>query len=476
MSDQQDPPPVEMGLPAAPVERRRNNASEIIVSGHIWRAVWFLAWPTAINTLIQSAYGIVNTLFVGRLPNATQSLAAVGIGSQALMIQFGMVIGLSAGTSALVARFLGGENYEDADKVVGQTLILSVIAGAVTAVPLILLARPAVEIIGAKGTAASLAAHYTSLIAWFSIPMFLLVNITAALRAAGDVRGPLVVNTAVIALNAVLDWFLILGHGPFPQMGVHGAAIATSISRIAGMLFAFALLRRSVLKGALRHVRFDWDWCRRILNIGWPAAVQNLLWSTASAGFRCILGALPATQVNPAQAALTVSLAIESMAFMPGIAYSMAATPLVGQNLGAGKPDRAEHSAWIAVGQAVFIMTSVALAFFFAPGWLATRFTHEAAVVPLIVWYLRIMAVSEPFLAVGMVLRGALQGAGDTRTPALVTVGTLWIIRLPLAFLLAKTLGYGAVGAWIAMSSTTVLSGCLMACWFKWGTWRTVKV
>jgi len=242
------------------------------------------------------------------------------------------------------------------------------------------------------------------------------------------------------------------------------------------MFLAFALLRRSVLKEALSWVRFDWTWCARILNIGWPAAIQNLLWSTASAGFRCILGALPAAQVNPAQAALTVSLAVESMAFMPGIAYSMAATPLVGQNLGAGKPDRAEHSAWVAVGQAVFIMSSVALVFFLAPEWLARKFTQERTVVPLIVSYLRIMAISEPFLALGMVLRGALQGAGDTRMPAAITVGTFWVVRLPLAYLLAIALHYGATGAWVAMSATTCLSGALMACWFKWGTWRALEV
>ena len=471
-----DPPPVDADSSPAAVPRPRNHASEIIVEGRIWSAVWYLAWPTAINTLIQSAYGVINTIFVGMLPNATQSLAAVGIGSQGLMIQFGIMIGVSAGTSALVARALGAQNYDDADKAMGQTIILSVAAGILTALPLIVFARPIVEIIGAKGAASPLAAHYTALIAWFSIPMFLLVNITAALRAAGDMRGPLVVNAAVIMLNIVLDWFLILGHGPFPRMGVYGAAIATSASRVVGMFLAFALLRRSVLKEALSWVRFDWPWCARILNIGWPAAIQNLLWSTASAGFRCILGALPAAQVNPAQAALTVSLAVESMAFMPGIAYSMAATPLVGQNLGAGKPDRAEHSAWVAVGQAVFIMSSVALVFFFAPEWLARKFTQEQTVVPLIVSYLRINAISEPFLALGMVLRGALQGAGDTRVPAAITVGTFWVVRLPLAYLLAIALHYGATGAWVAMSATTCLSGALMACWFKWGTWRALEV
>lgn len=461
---------------AKPPERPRNQATEIIVSGRVWSAVWYLAWPTAINTLIQSAYGVVNTIFVGRLPHSTQAFAAVGIGSQALMFQFGMMIGLSAGTSALIARFLGGHKYEDADKVMGQTVILSIIGGIVTAIPFIVFALPLAKIIGASGEAARLAADYTALIAWFSVPMFLLVNITAALRAAGNMRGPLVVNGSVILINIFLDWLLILGNGPFPRMGVHGAAVATSVSRVLGMLMAFGLLRRSVLKGGLYHLGFDWYWCKRILNIGWPAAIQNLLFSTAAAGFRWVLGSLPEQQVDPAQAALTVSLAIESVAFMPGIAYSMAATPLVGQNLGAGKPERAEHSAWVAVSQAGAIMSSVALVFFLAPEWLARMFTKEAAVASLVVSYLRINAISEPFLAVNMVLRGALQGAGDTRTPAIISVSTMWVFRLPLAYLLANTLGYGAVGAWIAMSVTTCLSGILMALWFRWGTWRHIEV
>ncbi|MCX8052907.1 MAG: MATE family efflux transporter [Armatimonadetes bacterium] len=469
-------PPVEPSETIVAPVRVRSDASEMIIEGHIWRAVWFLAWPTAINTLLFSAYGLVNVLFVGMLRDATRAFAAIGIGSQALMIQFSIAIALSAGTSALVARFLGAEEYENADKAMGQTLNLSVVAGALTAAPLIVLAAPIAHSIGASGPSLTLAADYIALISWFSIPQFFLVTITSALRAAGDVRGPLVVNTAVIAINAFLDWLLILGPGPFPQMGVHGAAIATSISRVAGMGFSFLLLRRSVLKGGLQHWNFDWNWSRRILNIAWPAAIQNLLWSTAAAAFRGVLGALPAKQVNPAQAALTVSISIESVAFMPGIAYSIAATPLVGQNLGAGKPERAEHSAWVATGQAVFIMSAVALLFVLLPEQLAGIFTQEAAVVTLIVSYLRIMAISEPFLACAMVLRGALQGAGDTRTPALITVGTFWVFRLPLAYLLAVTLGHGAVGAWLAMSITTCLSGILMAGWFKLGKWRTIQV
>jgi putative MATE family efflux protein len=278
----------------------------------------------------------------------------------------------------------------------------------------------------------------------------------------------------VIALNVLLDWLLIFGIGPFPSLGVRGAAIATSVSRLVGTILIFGFLARSALSGSISHFRVHWGWFGRILKIGWPAALQNLLWTTAFAGFIRVLACLP--RATSAQAALTVAGAIEAVAFMPGIAYSIAATPLVGQNLGAGKPKRAEHSAWVATAQAAAIMSLVAVLFVTIPRQLALLFTDKASVVPLIVSYLRINAISEPFLAIGMVMRGALQGAGETRIPAWVAFITNWAVRLPLAWLLAIYLGYGAPGAWIAMCVTTILSGLILIGWFVWGNWRNLEV
>jgi len=456
--------------------KQGSGANEIITSGHVWTAVWYLAWPTAINTIIQTAYGIINAIFVGRLPNATDALAAVGIGNSILMIQFGLVIGLSAGTSALIARFVGAGDYGDADAATGQSLLLSVIAGIVTGLPLVIFAVPIVSVVGASGSIVSLAADYTAISSWFSIPMFLFVIITSAIRSTGDMRSPLYAGGATIVINILFDWLLIFGIGPFSAMGVRGAAISTAITRVVGMLLMFWFLQRSELRGWFRHLRWHSGWSSRIMNIGWPAAAQNLLWSTAFAGFIRILALLPAAQAAAAQAALTVSIRIESFAFMPGVAYSIAATPLVGQNLGAGKPDRAEYSAWVATGQAVAIMTAVAVLFLAIPHRLALMFTNELAVVPLIVSYLRINALSEPLLAVNMVLRGALQGAGDTRFPMWTTVGTLWALRLPLAWALSVPAGLEATGAWIAMSATTALSGIIMAIYFRIGRWRRIRV
>ena len=464
------------------MNNRRNNArlpnaaSEIILSGRVWRAVWYLAWPTAVNTLIQTAYNIINRMFVGRLPDATPALAAIGISGSVLMVQFALTIGMSVGASALVARFLGAKQYDDADETARQAIILSVLGGIISAVPFIIWPHHLIWLIGGKGDVITLGASYTAIVAWSSIPMFLYMTITSVLRSAGDVRSPLYAGAIVIAINILFDWLLIFGIGPLPMLGVNGAAISTGISRVVGMVIMFRFLQRSVLRNSVSHFRVHMGFFARIMRIGWPAMIQNVLWTSAAVVFIRILGMLPGREATLAQAGYTVAISIESLAFMPGAAFGMAATPLVGQNLGAGRADRAEHSAWVATWQSMAIMSAVAVMFLAIPGYLARMFTQEAKLIPIIVAYLRINAFSEPFLAVAMVLRGALQGAGQTRIPAWITFATNYVIRLPLAWALAILLGLMSTGAWIGMASSTIISGIWMAAYFKLGNWRDTQV
>jgi len=456
--------------------QRRNEATAIITSGHIWSAVWYLAWPSAINTFIMTFYNIVNRIFLGHVPNAEASLAASGIGGNALMFQMALVFGLSAGTSALVSRSLGEDRLEDATQAARQSLMLSIGAAILTGVPLALCARYLVGAIGARDAVVPLATAYTAIISWASIPLFMNMIATSILRSQGDVLSPLYSGIAVIAVNVLLDWLLIFGFAGVHPMGIRGAAVATGISRVVGMALTLLFVRRSALGAALSHWRLDLSWLARILRIGWPASGQNIAMTLASAGFLRILGMLPNGQATAAQASYTVALALEALAFQPGIAYSMAATPLVGQNLGAGKPERAVHSAWVAAGQAAAIMGLIATLFVLIPRYLAAPFTADAALVPIIVAYLRINSFSEPFLALNMVLRGALQGAGDTRIPALITGASMLLVRLPLEWLFAIHLQMGAPGAWWAMSLTCCMAGILMALWFRFGNWRNIRV
>lgn len=467
-----------MGSKDATPLQRSSDATAIITSGPVWRAVWFLAWPSAINTLIMALYNFINRAFLAHVPNAQASLAATGIGGNALNFQLVLAFGLSAGTAALVSRFLGEDRRLDAEQAARQSLMLSVIAAVLTGVPLALLARYLVEAIGAQDSVIPLATAYTSIISWSSIPLFVNLIATTVLRSQGDVRSPLYSGAIVILVNVLFDWLLIFGFGRVHPMGIRGAAVATGISRLVGMTLTMWFVKRSILGDALSHWRLDISWLRRILAIGWPASMQNLVMTAASSVFLRILGMLPAGQATAAQAAYTVALTLESLAFQPGIAFSMAATPLVGQNLGAGKPDRAVRCAWVAAGQACAIMGLLASLFVIVPQYLAAPFTRpgDVAGLALIVSYLRINSFSEPFLALNMVLRGALQGAGDTRMPAIITFATMWLARLPLEWLLAIYLGMGASGAWWAMSLTCCLSGALMALWFRLGRWRDIRV
>lgn len=458
--------------------QRRIDATARITSGPVWKAVWFLAWPSAINTLIMALYNFINRAFLSHVPNAESSLAATGIGGNALNFQLVLAFGLSAGTAALVSRFLGEDRQSDATQAARQSLILSVIAAVLTGVPLAMLARYMVAAIGAQADVVPLAASYTAIISWSSIPLFVNLIATTILRSQGDVLSPLYSGASVIAVNVVCDWLLIFGFGHVPAMGIRGAAIATGISRIVGMTLTLWFVRRSALGDSLSHWRLNLSWLRRILAIGWPASIQNLVMTAAASGFIKILGMLPGSEATAAQAAYTVALTLESLAFQPGVAFSMAATPLVGQNLGAGKPERAIRSAWVAAGQACAIMGLLASMFLIIPHYLAAPFARpgDSAGIALIVSYLRINSFSEPFLALNMVLRGALQGAGDTRMPAIITFASLWIVRLPLEWFLAIHLRMGASGAWWAMSITCCLAGALMAIWFKLGRWQGIRV
>lgn len=463
-----------MSTSDGPISPNRNSASDMIVFGKVSSAVWRIAWPTVVNTLILNAYMVINRVFLGRLPNAGDSLAAMGISGAVLNIQFALVVGLSAGTGAMVSQFLGAGKNEEANEASRQSLLLAVIFGAISGTPLILWSLSMARAIGAKGAVAPLAADFTSLISWFSIPLFVYMIVVTALRSAGDTKSAMYAGAVILAVNTSLDWLLILPHGHIGGLGIHGAAWATGISRVAGVLVSFWFLKRSVLAGAMSHFRQHDKFARQILSIGSPAMLQNLAWTLAYTTFVWVLSRLPGGPdvVRNVQAGLTLALTIESLAFMPGMAYSQAATPLVGQNLGAGQPDRAAHSAWVATFHAMAIMSAFAVIFMAVPGWLARSFTNDAAIVPIVVWYLRINAISEPFLAMNMVLRGGLQGAGDTLVPAIITIATNYAVRLPLTWYLAIHTDHGAIGAWIAMSSSTILSGTLMAIWFKMGHWR----
>jgi putative MATE family efflux protein len=284
------------------------------------------------------------------------------------------------------------------------------------------------------------------------------------------------VMLAANAVHLLGDWTLMLGHWGFPPLGVAGGGIAMSVSHAVALALMWRYLRRSPLRGAdaVAMATLRLDWARRILRIGVPAAMTALLRTTSLMGFTKIL--VLTREGTNAVAALPIGLTAESIAFMPGFGFSVAASALVGQGLGAKDARGAERYGWSATWMAVLTMSAMGAVFYLAAEPFARLFTTDPRVLPVAVSYLRIMAVSEPFLACGMVLTGALQGAGDTLRPTVLTAITFWGLRIPLAYALAIGLGMHASGAWAAMAASTVVGGLVTVQLFRDGRWKRVRV
>ncbi|MHB1001657.1 MAG: MATE family efflux transporter [Armatimonadota bacterium] len=455
------------------IPENRNIIRDRIVNGHIGRTVWWLAWPSAITMLLQTANGLVDAVFVGRL--GSSALAGVGLASQIMLILMSISAAVSIGATALVARFIGSNEPEDAAIAVRQSVLISIVLSVISGVVIYLLGPTILHAIGGRGEGLRLGVSYLNILLLGVTPFFLMFVLSGVFRGLGDVKTPLNIMIVITVISLVGDYLLIFGIGPFPRMGVVGAGIATVASRIAATLLYLYYIPKSHLRNAL-HGSWcpHWDWFRRIMNIASPAAVQGLLRTGASMLFFSILGLTPEGMVGIA--ALTIGLRTEALAFMPGFAFSIAATSMVGQNLGASQPDRAEKSAWAAVWQGIWVTSAIGLLFIVFARPIASLFTNDPDVLPLAAQYLMLNGISEPFLAMAMVFTGALQGAGETRLPMYATILTLWVIRLPFTYILAITLGLDAYGAWIAMSASTVLQGLATLWVFKVSRWTETTI
>ncbi len=433
------------------------------------QAVWTLAWPSVLTMLLQTFNSFLDRFFVGHL--GSDALAAVGVGGQFMFLLFSVGMSIGVGTSALVSRFTGAKETDQAKVAANQSLWLALIASLISVAVVWPLRHAVVGWMGVDAHAAGLCVRYLSLTLLGVPALFIMLILSSVFRGLGDTRTPLLVMIGVNIIHLGGDYLLIFGNFGFPRMGLIGGATALISSQVIGALLYFLFLQRSALRGfAARMKKLDFDWARRILVIAVPAAGQNLSRVLSMMVFTGVLARSP--QATAAVAALTIGLTSESIAFMPGFAFSMAAGTLTGQNLGANNPRRAEKAAWSALQQGLAIMIVMGGVFFVLARPFAHIFTHDPHVVPLTVAYLRIAALSEPFLALGMILTGALNGAGDTKAPAWAGVATMWGVRLPLAWLLIYGLHFGATGAWWAMTVSTALNGLVALALFKRGTWK----
>jgi len=422
---------------------------------------------------------VVDMVMVGRLGAA--AIAAVGLSFQPFWLIQGFFMGLSAGTTALVARFTGAGELREAERVTHQSLLLAVALSVFFAALTVPFTRPIVALMGAEPDVLELGVAYLL----YLIPgMFFLMVATVmsgALRGAGDTRTPMYVNVAINLLNIVLCYAFIFGKLGAPAMGVVGAGLATTLARTAGALVLLALMfaHRTVVGFNLREfrplrtfLRPDPEVVARIFRVGLPAALERLLNSLGQVLYTRVVASLGTV----AFAAHELALNVESLSYMPGLGFSVAATTMVGQNLGAGRPDRAEADGWECNRMGLWVMGSMGALFFAFPAFLLRLYTPDPAVVAAGVVALRIVAFTELPEAVGFVLSGALRGAGDTKTVLWVTGLGMWAVRLGSSLVFVLGLGWGLAGAWVGMFLDWVVRAIYLTLRFRSGSWKEVRV
>ncbi len=443
-----------------------------MTSGKISKSVWILAWPMVIGNLLQNLFNIVDMIFVGRLgPNAIAAVAMSGI---YMMVVWTFLAGVSMGTGAMVSRFYGAGDEEHTIDVIYQSLFLGVVIAVLLAVLGLFFAEPSLRLLGAAPDVVKLGVPYLKIVFLGSFTLILFFLVGSILRAIGDALTPMKVWSLATILNIILDPLLIFGIGPFPKMGVIGAATATITGQGIGMVISLWILfaGKSFIRVRLSgfHLHFDYIW--RIIRIAIPGSVQGGVRSLAG----LILMRIVAAYGTIAVAAYGIGLRVMLIVMMPGWALGSAAATLVGQNLGAGKPERAEKSAWISAGYYVLFVVVVGIFFVLFPEPVIRLFNADPKVVATGVRYLRITAITYPFLALGITMGMAQSGAGDTTSPMVVIALAMLGIQIPLAIYLPHLGHLNTDGIWLAIAIALTIQGILMTYFFSRGKWKLKKV
>ena len=455
---------------------RRNNVNNErerkiekgLVEGRLSRSIWKLAAPMMIGGALQDLFSLVDLFFVGRLGHV--EVAALSIAGTVVAILMMLVMGIAVGTTALVAHFTGEKNYEMSDKVLGQTLILGLAGSGLMVLASFFLVEPLLKLFGASGEVLVYAAQYLKITFGFSFFIFFFFGINQALRGSGDAKTPLYALVIANILNIVLDPMLIMGYGPFPKMGVAGSALATALTRGVGLLFLFGhlLFGHSTLHLKLKYLQPNVSLMERIVSIGSFASLQVLIREISFLFLMRLVTSFGAITL----AAYGIGSRLRTFIMVPGNGLANSAAVLVGQNLGAGKPERAQKAAWRTVLYYEIILMPIVLLFILLAPDIVKIFNDHPEVVTIGSSFLRYLAVTFPFLAFSLVFSQAMNGAGDTKTPTIINaIGQLGF-RIPAAYICALSLGMGYKGIWLGINASDLVQGLGMIFIFQSGHWK----
>lgn len=441
-------------------------------SGSIRKAIFMLSVPMILEMMMESIFAIVDIAYVSQV--SVNAVATIGLTESVITLVYALAIGLSMAATAVVARRVGEENIDGAREAAVQAILLGVLVALVIGVVGFLYAKDILGLMGGEPDLIMEGYGYTQWLLGGNITIVLLFLINAIFRGAGDASVAMWTLVLSNGLNIILDPIFIFGWGPIPEYGVMGAAIATNIGRGTAVVFQLSILffGWSRIKLRLVDLKLKIGVMLNLIKVSLGGIAQFLI-GTSSWVFLMRLMSEFGSEVL---AGYTIAIRVMMFTFMPAWGMSNAAATLVGQNLGAKQPERAEKSVWITGKYNAIFMLSVSLIYlFFAPDIIGL-FTEVETVITNGSLCLQIVAAGYLFYAYGMVISQAFNGAGDTRTPTKINLIAFWAVQLPFAYVAAIVFNLGALGVFIAITLAEVLLSVIAIWWFRKGLWKKTKV
>lgn len=441
-------------------------------SGSINRAIFLLSVPMILEMVMESLFAVVDVFFVAQL--GVNAVATVGLTESVITLVYALAIGISMAASAMVSRRIGEKNPEAAANAAAQAILLAVFISTILGVLGLWFAPDILRLMGGEEDLIAEGVGYTRILFATNILITLLFLLNGIFRGAGDAS--LAMRSLWIAngLNIILDPFFIFGWGFFPEMGVQGAAVATSIGRGVGVAFQIYVLLRgsSVIRLTRKHFQLQWNLLRKQIEVAAGGAGQHLI---ASASW-IFMTRIIAVFGSETLAGYTIAIRIIIFAILPSWGISNSAATLVGQNLGAKQAERAEKSVWRTAFFNMLFLIVVTILFILNAPTLIQLFTSDPEVVNAGVLSLQIISVGYVFFGYAMVLSASFNGAGDTRTPTITNFICFWLIEIPLAYFLAVSSEWGPSGVYWAIAISEGILALLLIYIFRKGKWKLVEI